>query len=56
MVHGTIAFTEVSTHSSHPLRYPFTYLKKLRDCGGGRAGLHVLWGGRGVRGPATTGG
>ena len=35
MVHGTIASTQVSTHSSHPLRYPFTYLRKLRDWGGG---------------------
>ena len=31
IVHGTIASTQVSTHSSHPLRYPFTYLRKLRD-------------------------
>ena len=37
MVHGTIASTQVSTHSSHPLRYPFTYLRKLRDWGGGGA-------------------
>ena len=35
MVHGTIASTQVSTHSSHPLRYPFTYLRKLRDWGEG---------------------
>ena len=35
MVHGTIASTQVSTHSSHPLTYPFTYLRKLRNCGGG---------------------
>ena len=56
MVHGTIASTQVSTHSSHPLRYPFTYLRKLRDCGGWGAGVHVLWRGRGVRGVATTGG
>ena len=34
MVHGTIASTQVSTHSSHPLRYPFTYPRKLRDWGG----------------------
>ena len=47
MVHGTITSTQVSTHSSHPLRYPFTYLRKLRDCGGGV---------RGVRGVATIGG
>ena len=38
MVHGTIASTQVSTHSSHPLRYPFTYLRKLRDWGGGGGG------------------
>ena len=46
MVHGTIASTQVSTHSSHPLRYPFTYLKKWRDWGGGVGGLHA-WGGCG---------
>ena len=44
MVHGTIASTQVSTHSSHPLRYPFTYLRKLRDWGGGWGGLHALRG------------
>ena len=55
MVHGTIASTQVSTHSSHPLRYPFTYLRKLRDWGGGWV-LHALRGGRAVRGVATTGG
>ena len=55
MVHGTIASTQVSTHSSHPLRYPFTYLRKLRDWGGGGV-LHALRGGRGVCGVATTGG
>ena len=55
MVHGTIASTQVSTHSSHPLRYPFTYLRKLRDWGRG-GGLHALRGGRGVRGVATIGG
>ena len=54
MMHGTIASTQVSTHSSHPLRYPFTYLRKLRDWGGGV--LHALRGGRGVCGVATTGG
>ena len=53
MVHGTIASTQVSTHSSHPLRYPFTYLRKLRDWGGGGGGLHAL---RGVGAVATTGG
>ena len=53
MVHGTIASAQVSTHSSHPLRYPFTYLRKLRDLGGGGGGLHAL---RAVRGVATTGG
>ena len=51
MVHGTIASTQVSTHSSHRLRYPFTYLRKLRVWGG--EGLHAL---RGVRGVATIGG
>ena len=58
MMHGTIASTQVSTHSSHPLRYPFTYLRKLRDWGGGGGGgvLHALRGGRGVRGVATTSG
>ena len=35
MVHGTIASTQVSTQSWHPLRYPFTYLGKLLDWGGG---------------------
>ena len=55
MVHGTIASTQVSTHSSHPLRYPFTYLRKLRDWGGGGV-LHALRGGRRVLGVATTGG
>ena len=44
MVHGTIASTQVSTHSSHPLRYPFTYLRKLRDWGGG-GGAACLEGG-----------
>ena len=53
MVHGTIASTQVSTHSSHPLKYPFTYLRKLRDWGGGWGGLHAL---RGVGAVATTGG
>ena len=38
MVHGTVASTQVSTHSSHPLKYPFTYLRKLRDLGGGGGG------------------
>ena len=54
LVHGTIASTQVPTHSSHPLRYPSTYLRKLRDWGGGV--LHALSSGRGVRGVATTGG
>ena len=45
MVHGTIASTQVSTHSSHPLRYPFTYLRKLRDWGGGVGGHACLEGG-----------
>ena len=54
MVHGTIASTQVSTHSSLRLKYPFTYLRKLRDWGGGV--LHALMGGRGVRGVANTGG
>ena len=54
MVHGTIASTQVSTHSLHPLRYPFTYLRKLRDWGGGGLGdMHAL---RGVGAVATTGG
>ena len=35
MVHSTIASTQISTHSSHPLEYPLTYLSKLRDWGGG---------------------
>ena len=51
MVHGTIASTQVSTHSSHPLRYPFTYLRKLRDWGGG-GGVACM----GVGAVATTGG
>ena len=42
MVHGTIASAQVSTHSSHPLRYPFTYLRKLRDLGGGGVGGCML--------------
>ena len=45
MVHGTIASTQVSTHSSHPLRYPFTYLRKLRDWGGGVGGPACFEGG-----------
>ena len=52
MVHGTIASTQVSTHSSHPLRYPFTYLRKLRDWGGGGGGAACM----GVGAVATTGG
>ena len=47
MVHGTIASTQVSTHSSHPLRYPFTYLRKLRDWGGGGVGGHACFEGGG---------
>ena len=50
MVHGTIASTQVSTHSSHPLRYPFTYLRKLRDWGGGVGGSACM----GVGAVATT--
>ena len=52
MVHGTIASTQVSTHSSHPPRYPFTYLRKLRDWGGGVGGPACM----GVGAVATTGG
>ena len=52
MVHGTITSTQVSTHSSHPLRYPFTYLRKLRDWGGGGGGAACM----GVGAVATTGG
>ena len=52
MVHGTIASTQVSTHSSHPLRYPFTYFRKLRDWGGGGGAACF----EGVRAVATTGG
>ena len=54
MVHGTIASTQVSTHSSHLVRYPFTYLRKLHAWGGGV--LYALRGGGGLRGVATTGG
>ena len=52
MVHGTIASTQVSTHSSHPLRYSFTYLRKMRDWGGGGGGAACM----GVGAVATTGG
>ena len=45
MLHGTIASTQVSTHSSYPLRYPFTYLRKLRDWGGGGGGAACFEGG-----------
>ena len=38
MVHGTIASTQVSTHSLHPLRYPFIYFKQMPDLGGGVGG------------------